>query len=746
MSVSASIQRKGYALALSPATLTILIVGGGILLSTRSCLAPHPVGLTFYLFTAATLMVTTTAWMRLRLADDFYRNFLLSLLWIVFLWRVTQDLRVYQSYGLPFTMLLVGLITSMGSPLIRFYSLLSALTLEALTAYSLALSTGEVVARVVSHGLCVAFFFFLLPRRRLGRMFLPTTERGLRSGTQLPSVAAISADQLSESDDFGLLSRKLPPDTHIPSLKSRRPESDQERSALTFLKTHFDLELEQLMSTLGLDTAILLWRVQGEQSCAIRAINSKREQWLPGPYSIDGHLQRGFQHQLVLDHPFSSGELPYYPRGFTIGSAVLTPIPRLRREGSTQGLLCVDRSAEGRWSPQLAEALELSARKICLSLEIVLRLKALARERNAVERLCTGLKAFNHALTVQEVIDAAMEAIRLHGDIDLIAFCVMESSEAPAHYQIRQLWRSPQLMREPQQLGEGMELSLQEGLAGEVLRKERIALSGNRTGTSKPIFHEHDGLSQLRSSLLLPLRGQSSSYTGCLVLASSRGRAFDYPHAEPMELIAEQVSVKLQLAQVHERMQYFAEHDGLTFLKNHRVFQEELARLMTESDEQGQIPLSLLLLDIDFFKQVNDTFGHQAGDLVLQEVASELLRLLPSAALAARYGGEEFAVILWGATEADAFQCAELLRQEISHLEIEWQRQRVMVTLSLGVATCPTSARRPEELIKEADRALYQAKERGRNQTVCATELVSDSGPGWTGTYHRDGVLPPGGA
>lgn len=166
-------------------------------------------------------------------------------------------------------------------------------------------------------------------------------------------------------------------------------------------------------------------------------------------------------------------------------------------------------------------------------------------------------------------------------------------------------------------------------------------------------------------------------------------------------------------------MQRLATLDGLTGLPNRRRFDEyldqEWRRLRRE-----QVPLSLILCDIDFFKLYNDTYGHQAGDTCLISVASAIAQAVKRPAdLVARYGGEEFAVILPNTTQNGALQVAEAIRVAVQDLKIVHSHSLVSqyVTLSLGVATmvpdCDTS---PEILLKAADEALYQAKALGRDR------------------------------
>jgi two-component system, cell cycle response regulator len=190
----------------------------------------------------------------------------------------------------------------------------------------------------------------------------------------------------------------------------------------------------------------------------------------------------------------------------------------------------------------------------------------------------------------------------------------------------------------------------------------------------------------------------------------------------PLELLARLraarriVDLQKELIVSNRRLELLSITDGLTQLYNHRHFQEEFSRLFDEASRY-QRPLSLALLDIDFFKKVNDTYGHAAGDVVLKEVASLFLSSIRASDLAARYGGEEFAVLMPETTLEAAEAFAETIRRSIEVQPIETEEAQIPITLSIGVSSYPhTHFRHQREMIEAADRALYRAKRGGRNR------------------------------
>ena len=174
----------------------------------------------------------------------------------------------------------------------------------------------------------------------------------------------------------------------------------------------------------------------------------------------------------------------------------------------------------------------------------------------------------------------------------------------------------------------------------------------------------------------------------------------------------------------HEELIKLSTIDGLTGLYNHREFQKRLEEEVNRAYRYGST-LSLLMMDIDNFKKFNDTFGHQAGDTVLKTIGTIILQEIRRSDFAARYGGEEISIILPETSSAETFAFSDRLREIIHNLPITILKKEVVcVSVSIGIASFPEDAANRRDLIDAADKALYFAKDKGRNKTIVYSESL----------------------
>jgi diguanylate cyclase (GGDEF)-like protein len=190
--------------------------------------------------------------------------------------------------------------------------------------------------------------------------------------------------------------------------------------------------------------------------------------------------------------------------------------------------------------------------------------------------------------------------------------------------------------------------------------------------------------------------------------------------ARQASAVGERISLALANLRLREVLRSQSIRDPLTGLFNRRYMEESLEREMRRATRNDEC-VSLLMLDIDHFKQFNDTFGHQAGDTLLRAVGDFLSQRTRGQDVACRYGGEEFVLILAGAAADDGCKRAELLREELKQLTVLHAGQVLgRISVSIGTSAFPGQGATGEELLRAADEALYRAKAEGRDRVVVA--------------------------
>jgi len=193
---------------------------------------------------------------------------------------------------------------------------------------------------------------------------------------------------------------------------------------------------------------------------------------------------------------------------------------------------------------------------------------------------------------------------------------------------------------------------------------------------------------------------------------------------ESLEALAEIASISVAGLKLRSRLEHQSIRDGLTNLFN-RHFMEISHDREVRRATRNNTDLSILMLDVDHFKKFNDTYGHEAGDCVLREVAEIFRQSVRAEDIICRYGGEEFVIILPDTSQESALHRAETIRERTSQLRIRLHDEALReITISIGMATYPQSGTTLEEMLRSADRALYTAKHNGRNQVVMSADVA----------------------
>lgn len=500
-------------------------------------------------------------------------------------------------------------------------------------------------------------------------------------------------------------------------------EDEIAADTLSIVKTvvsSFELQLEIICQALSLRSAVLFWPDLAGENFTLIAKAGLCDGLKEGPFAsaagIFGILHRKGD-ELAMAGLSGFGGLVYYRDYQNVGSIFAVkvsegaPGPEDRR----YGVLCVDRLEKDEWLDSEIEVMRLAACKMGMSIAMGRRLQKMDRERTVVAKVMSGLRELNGVLDLASAFDAAVTTVKGVAAAEFVAISLMED-------ECHRIARAEGIG------AEGMADQVfckDDGLVGQALAKNIIVPTNGVNRSAAPIFSNSRRVEEFKSLLIIPLRKKGDGEAlGALVVAARDEGVFNRQGRHILELIAGQIAIKIDLARAYEKINRLASTDGLTGLINHRTFHHGFDIMLQRAERQKK-QLCMLLCDVDHFKGVNDTFGHPFGDLVLKEVAKALADSLRQVDLVARYGGEEFFIVLEDCNEKAGYQLAERIRQTVGSLPLLCENVAVKITLSIGLASYPSDGIEKVDLISKADQALYQAKESGRNQTVCWSQSRS---------------------
>ncbi|GAB6100724.1 hypothetical protein JCM16358_26030 [Halanaerocella petrolearia] len=252
-------------------------------------------------------------------------------------------------------------------------------------------------------------------------------------------------------------------------------------------------------------------------------------------------------------------------------------------------------------------------------------------------------------------------------------------------------------------------------VTSEVIDDEKILINDN----AKEIEEKYSfDTIDVKSVMFVPLKIRGEVIGAIAAAQTDFERQFKGADRKFITTLANQVAIAIENARIYNQMKNMAIRDGLTKLYNHSYFQDRLGKEIKKSNRYKR-DLALLMLDIDNFKNFNDTYGHQAGDEVLRSIAQVLEDNVRGADLVARYGGEEFAIILPETDELGAYQMGQRVNDLVREENIKYNDLELNVTVSIGVAIYQFDQSK-KEFINQADQALYEAKDRGKDRIYVA--------------------------
>lgn len=509
-----------------------------------------------------------------------------------------------------------------------------------------------------------------------------------------------------------------------------RPAEDDRlvRSGVEEIHQSVLFALRLLRQAMDLHTAVLLWQNDAGTHLRVSEVSSDDPNIIEGPFVIgDGIFGAVVTQQsaVSLGKLKPSYKLPYYAGDDCPVRSVLA-LPVFEHD-KLRGVLVIDRKSE---EPFGAREKELAAEACRYAVRAVQNERVFVQlERAKVEqgKLYRAVEQLNAAITESEVVDAGLRSAREITSVDFAAVTLYD--EARKTHEIRAVSGA----EDTSLVGESFRTN--SGLVSMALEnKHPLPLRGEYDEKRQVVFTRNVTPPNMPSIMVLPMLVHDKPL-GTLVLGSHRPRAFGDAARSMLEVISSHVAVSLANARMMRRLEELATLDGLTNLLNKRAMLEVAEQKIKAAKRFGR-KLSVLVTDIDHFKKVNDTYGHDAGDIVIKGLGEILRRQRRSTDAIARFGGEEFVVICEETDVRGAELLAERVRVELGKTVFhapkvgpDGQPVTIRVTCSIGVATFPESGDTWEELFKAADEALYVSKRSGRNRVTvyASTQRVPSS-------------------
>ncbi|RKY84288.1 hypothetical protein DRQ09_08840 [candidate division KSB1 bacterium] len=325
-------------------------------------------------------------------------------------------------------------------------------------------------------------------------------------------------------------------------------------------------------------------------------------------------------------------------------------------------------------------------------------------------------KKLNSNLGFDEIIDILIDILKKIFNYDRISISFIEDESGNAIIK--------KVVGQTDEFVENYKFSIEEGLNGWVIRKNKSILVSDlekgdyfipRYTIKEKSNHE------LRSFVAAPI-SYHNRCLGVISVESRKPNLYTDRHEKILSLLANNIGIALDRSMIYNQLENLATTDGLTGVNNYRHFRKKLAEEI-ERAKRYNLKFSLLMLDIDHFKDFNDRYGHLVGDNILKNIADTIKTSIRSIDFVARYGGEEFAIILIETVMDEAYLSAERIRRNIEKLRISYQGGTYSVTVSIGISEYSTGVKSEDELVAQADKALYQAKAEGRNRVVTYEKL-----------------------
>jgi len=401
---------------------------------------------------------------------------------------------------------------------------------------------------------------------------------------------------------------------------------------------------------------------------------------------------------LIKDYVQNPDELGYYRGVVQIKSVMMAPITLIDQ---VVGVLVADRKSEV--FQERDKAIFDEAATTAGFLLAMLRLYEKARyDVRHLSSIADLAEKLHKRLDLSEILSDAIQAFKRFMPCDDISIAKIDEVNNSGEVIVSTYAE------------EKTTFSLNDGLVGFVARHKNSIIKDDLSKGNLVAFKK--GVKTANASFVAVPIQQDDELLGVIWLEHHQPKKYNDDDVRILNILLYQLSLAWQRAILYDKVKELSIRDGLTDLYNHRHFQEILEEKINEVDQ-----LVLVFLDIDHFKTINDTYGHQAGDKVLKFLG----RVISQAGIAARYGGEEFAIIMPDCSLKKAMDRVVRMKDQLLKSEVSFDQAKIRFTVSIGIAHYPEDAKTRVLLIEQADRALYTAKEQGRDRIIIAQSLTS---------------------
>ncbi len=682
--------RMGYGIALTCGLAAYVVLGGA-----TAPLGPLPVALG--LVWALLLVKRLRAKLRLtgdaKFALDFELGALLAVGLDAALLRFDGTLSGRFS---PATYVLVALVASFGRPAPGLAVVAWVVALDAAIRHkTLGESSWEALATQAGFAFAFALLNLLLLRAEVARIRITARGRVERELERLRDDAR--SYRLLGAGDV--------------AAQKEDAEERLARSSVEEIHQSVHYALELLRRCLDLHTAVLLWRTDSGTHLRISELSTASDEIHDAPFSIgDGVLAAVIakKEAVLLSNLRPSYKVPYYASACPVRALAAIPVID---DGIVRGVLALDRVENRAFTPHEHELIAQAARYCLRAIQNERVFVQLERAKVEQGKLYRAAQALGAALSEKDVVQAGVRAAREIASFELAAVTIWDETT-----------KMHEVCAARSEGGEiddlvGQRFKQNTGLVSMVVTNRfPLPYKGEFDPAHQVVLSKRLPWPNIPSLLVLPLLHHGRPL-GTLILGAKRRHAFGDTVRPTLEVLASHLAVSLSNARMVQKLETMATTDGLTGLLNKRAMLDQAAAKVAAATRFGR-KLSVLITDIDWFKKVNDTHGHDIGDVVIKGLADILERTKRATDVVARFGGEEFVILCEQTDEAGAALLGERIREELAKTVFNTPSGPLSVTCSVGSATFPEAGQTWEELFKAADEALYCSKRTGRNRVT----------------------------